>query len=174
MKLLGISGSLRRESTNTKLVLEAARVSGTDRFKLADIDLPLFNEDVEAEGLPDGVARLMDQIESADALVISTPEYNKAPPGALKNALDWVSRRRPMPTVGKPVAVISASAGIAGGQRAKFALYLMLMAFDVRLIPNPEVNLGASAKKFDEAGRLTDETAEKLLTDLMGKLRAAV
>lgn len=173
-KLLGISGSLRRESTNTKLVREAARLFEPSEFRLADLEMPLFNEDVEAAGFPAPVEALMEAIAWADALVISTPEYNKAPPGALKNALDWVSRKKPMVTKGKPVAVLSAAAGISGGQRAKSALYLMLIPFGVRFVFDPEVNLGGSARKFDEAGRLTDEIAEKLLGDLMGSLKAAI
>lgn len=174
MKLLGISGSLRRESTNTKLIREAARLFEPSEFVLADLNLPLFNEDVEAEGIPEAVSTLCAQIAAADAIVISTPEYNKAPPGALKNALDWVSRPRPMATIGKPVAVVSAAAGMAGGQRAKSALYLMLIPFGVRFVFDPEINLGASARKFDEAGRLTDEVAEKLLGSLMASLKDAV
>ncbi len=173
-KLLGISGSLRRESTNTKLVREGARLFGPEEFRLADLNLPLFNEDVEAEGMPEPVQRFCDDIAWADAILISTPEYNKAPPGALKNALDWASRPRPMPTRGKPVAVVSAAAGMAGGQRSKSALYLMLIPFGVRFVFEPEVNLGASSKKLDEAGRLTDEAAEKFLGQLMENLKAAI
>lgn len=174
MRLLGISGSLRRESTNTRLLHEAARLLVPDTFALADLRLPLFDEDLEAEGVPEPVARLIGQIAAADALVIATPEYNRAPPGVLKNALDWVSRPKPMPTVGKPVAVVSAAAGIAGGQRAKSALHLMLIPFGLRFVFDPEVNLGQSGTKFDAAGRLTDPAAERLLERLMQALRAAV
>ena len=174
MKVLGISGSLRKESFNTKLVREAARVLAPEEFALADLDLPLFNEDVEREGIPPKVAALMDAIAAADALIVSTPEYNKAPSGVLKNALDWVSRRRPMPTVGKPVAVISAAAGIAGGQRATSALYLMLVPFGVRFVFDPEVTVGQAASKFGEDGRLADEAALKFLAQKMEALRAAV
>jgi chromate reductase len=173
-KLLGISGALRRESTNTKLVHEAARLFEPREFRFADLRLPLFDEDLEAEDAPEPVERLWEDIRWADAIVISTPEYNKLPSGVLKNALDWTSRPRPMPTVGKPLAVVSASAGIAGGQRSKSALYLGLIPFGVRFVFEPEVNLGQSSTKFDEAGRLTDATAEKLLGRLMEALRAAV
>ena len=173
-KLLGISGSLRRDSTNTKLMHAAARAFAPDHFAVADLRLPLFDEDLEAEGQPPAVAALCEQILWADAIVISTPEYNGAPPGLLKNALDWASRPKPMPTKDKPVAVVSASAGIAGGQRSKSALYLMLLPFGMRRVHAPEVNLGQSGKKFDEAGNLTDEMAEKLLGDLMGALKAAI
>lgn len=173
-KLLGISGSLRQDSTNTKLVREAARLFAPDEFRLADINLPLFNEDLESQGMPASVSALCEQIAWADALILSTPEYNKAPPGSLKNALDWISRVKPMPTKGKPVAVLSAAAGMSGGQRAKSALYLMLIPFGVRFVFDPEVNIGASAKKFDDAGRLTDTFAEKFLGDLMAGLKSAI
>lgn len=172
VRLLGISGSLRAGSYNSMLVREAERIFAPDTFDFADLRLPLFDADLEAQGMPDAVARLCDQIRAADAIVISTPEYNKAPSGVIKNALDWVSRPRPAPMVGKPVAVMSAAAGIAGGQRSTFAFYLMLVAFQVRLINQPEVNVGNASKKFDEAGRLIDERASQALEKQMAALRA--
>ncbi|MCL5777020.1 NAD(P)H-dependent oxidoreductase [Limibaculum sp. FT325] len=173
-RLLGISGALRKGSTNTMLVKEAARLFAPDHFDMADLRLPLYDADLEAEGMPGEVTRLVEQIRAADAIVISTPEYNKAPPGVLKNALDWISRVRPMATEGKPVAPISAAAGMAGGQRATSALYLMLIPFGVRLVTAPEVSVGNSSKKFDADGRLTDEAAEKFLRQKMEALRAAI
>ena len=93
--LLGISGSLRAGSHNRKLVAEAGRVFAPDSFVVGDIGLPLYDGDVEAQGFPDAVERLAAQVRAADAVVISTPEYNKALSGALKNALDWLSRVKP-------------------------------------------------------------------------------
>lgn len=171
-KLLGISGSLRKGSYNTMLVREAARLFAPSAFTMADLNLPLFNEDVEAEGVPAPVQTLTQQILDADAIVISTTEYNKAPSGVLKNALDWVSRPRPAPMVGKPVAVVSAAAGLAGGQRAKSSAYLMLIPFMVDLVLHPEVNVGGASSKFDATGRLTDDGTEKALTALMEALKA--
>lgn len=173
-RLLGISGALRKGSTNTMLVREAARLFAPDHFEMADLRLPLYDADLEAEGMPEAVLRLVEQIRAADAIVISTPEYNKAPPGVLKNALDWVSRVRPMATEGKPVAPVSAAAGMAGGQRATSALYLMLIPFGVKLVTAPEVSVGNSASKFDADGRLTDEAALKFLGQKMAALRAAI
>ncbi|MEL6264265.1 MAG: NADPH-dependent FMN reductase [Pseudomonadota bacterium] len=174
VKLLGISGSLRRESFNTKLVREAARAFGEAEFALADLNLPLFNEDVEAEGVPAPVTVLMDQIAAADAIVLCTPEYNKAPPGVLKNALDWVSRRKPMPTMGKPVAVLSATAGLAGGERSTAALYLMLVPFGVKMVFQPEVFVGRAGTKFGEDGRLSDEATFGFVEKKMAALREAI
>ena len=114
-RILGLCGALRGGSTNRKLLLEAARLFGPCRFEEGDLRLPLFDEDDEiAECIPAAVQKLADQIEAADAVLISTPEYNKAPPGVLKNALDWVSRTKGSPWRDKPVAVMSAAAGRAG------------------------------------------------------------
>lgn len=173
-RLLGISGALRKGSTNTMLVKEAARLFAPDHFEMADLRLPLYDADLEAEGIPEAVTRLCEQIRAADAIVISTPEYNKAPPGVLKNALDWISRVRPLVTEDKPVAPVSAAAGMAGGQRSTSALYLMLVPFKVRFVFHPEVAVGNSSKKFDENGRLTDEAALKFLGQKMEALRAAI
>lgn len=173
-KLLGISGSLRKASYNTMLVHEAARAFAPDHFQMADLNLPLFNADLEAEGQPESVATLCEQIEWADAIVFSTTEYNKAPSGVMKNMLDWVSRPRPAPMVGKPVAVVSAAAGIAGGERAKSAMYLFLAPFWVRLVIQPEVNVGNAADNFDKDGRLINEQKRSALEQLMAALKAEI
>ena len=173
--LLGISGSLRAGATNTKLVKEAARLFDPAEFTLADIDLPLYNGDVEeAEGVPAPVQALADQIAAADAIVISTPEYNKNLPGGLKNALDWVSRTKGGPWAGKPVAIMSAAAGRAGGERAQNSLRLCLQPFRPRLLQGPEVMIANSGNAFGDDGQLTDDFAVKLLTDLMDALRSEV
>ncbi|HEV8037126.1 NAD(P)H-dependent oxidoreductase [Yoonia sp.] len=173
--LLGISGSLRKASTNTLLVQNAAEIFGADTFTLADIDFPLFNGDVEAaDGIPAKVQTLSDQIAAADAVIISTPEYNKAPSGALKNALDWVSRTEGNPWNNKPLAIMSAAAGRAGGERTQFALRLMMMPFRPDILQGPEVLVANSSKEFDENGKLTGEIYIKLLTELMGALKARI
>ena len=172
-KLLGISGSLRRGSYNTMLVREAARVLAPDEVRFADMNLPLFNADLEPDGWPEPVQRLCDDIRWADAVVFSTTEYNKGPSGVMKNALDWVSRPRPAPLAGKPVAVVSAAAGAAGGERAKSAMYLFLVPFQVRLVLHPEVNVGNAEDQFDADGRLTNEPKRRALEKLMASLKAA-
>ena len=124
--------------------------------------------------IPDSVTKLCDQITWADAIVISTPEYNKAPSGVLKNMLDWVSRPRPAPMAGKPVAIMAATAGAAGGQRAQSALFLMLIPFKVRLILNPEVNVGSNYEAFEDNGQLKPGRAADSLEALMGALKAEI
>ena len=173
-RLLGISGSLRKGSYNSMLMREAARLFDPAEFTEADLRLPLYDGDLEkAEGIPAPVQRLADQIAAADAVVISTPEYNKAPSGVLKNALDWASRTDGKPWAGKPVAIMAATAGRAGGERTQFALRLMMVAFRPQILQGPEVLVGQNAGQFDEAGRLTNDRYEAALTELMGDLRAA-
>ena len=173
--LLGISGSLRKASTNTLLVQNAAEIFGADTFTLADIDFPLYNGDVEAaKGIPAKVQTLSDQIAEADAVIISTPEYNKAPSGALKNALDWVSRTDGSPWNNKPLAIMSAAAGRAGGERTQFALRLMMMPFRPDILQGPEVLVANSSDEFDENGKIKGEFYVKLLTELMGELKSQI
>ncbi len=171
--LLGISGSLRKASTNTMLMRNAAEIFGADTFIEGDINFPLYNGDLEeASGIPDAVQTLADQIASADAVIIATPEYNKAISGALKNALDWVSRTKGGPWNGKPVAIMSAAAGRAGGERSQFSLRLAMMAFRPHLLQGPEVLVANSSNEFDADGKLQGEMYIKLLTTLMDDLRA--
>lgn len=170
--LLTISGALRAASTNRALLAEAARLFAPDQYIDADLRLPLYDADIEALGIPPEVQLLADQIAAADAVVISTPEYNKGLSGVLKNALDWVSRTGSNPWLDKPVAILSAAAGRAGGERAQFSLRLCLVAFRPRLLMGPEMMLANSGKAFDENGHLTDAFSRKTLQQLMDALRA--
>lgn len=174
-KLLGMSGSLRKASCNTRLLREAGRLFGEADLTLADLNLPLFNEDDEtATGIPDAVQTLADQIAQADAVLISTTEYNKGISGALKNALDWISRTKPNPLPGKPVAIMSAAAGRAGGERAQVMLRNCLVAFRPRLLQGPEMFLAGASKEFDDDGYLTSEIYQKTLSNLMEALRKEI
>ena len=173
--LLGISGSLRAEATNRKLLREGARLFGECTYIEADLNLPLYDGDAEADnGVPDAVKTLAQQIEEADAVIISTPEYNKGPSGVLKNALDWVSRVEGQHWSGKPVAVMSAAAGRAGGERAQMILRGFMVPFRSRILQGPEIHLAASSSQFDETGQLTGEIYVRELTQLMQSLRAEI
>lgn len=174
-QLLGLSGALRKGSTNSALLREAARLFGECSYTEADLNLPLYDGDAEeAEGIPESVMRLAEQITAADAVIISTPEYNKGPSGVLKNALDWVSRTKLSPWQGKPVAVMSAAAGRAGGERAQMVLRGFMVPFQPRILQGPEVHLAGSSDQFDEAGKLTSEQYTQTLTRLMDALRAEI
>jgi len=142
---------------------------------MADIRMPLYDGDVEdAEGIPAETLTLHAQIAAADAILISTPEYNSNISGVLKNALDWVSREKPGPWAGKPVAILSAAAGRTGGARTQFSLRHCLTPFNPSILQGPEVMIAASRSAFDEAGHLTDERSIKGLQTLMDALKRAV
>ena len=171
-RLLGICGALRAGSTNRLLLAEAMRLYAPAAWEEADLRLPLYDGDLEdAQGIPAPVERLAAQIAAADGVVIATPEYNKALPGVLKNALDWVSRTKGAPWRDKPVAIVSAAGGRAGGERSQFSLRLCLTPFRPRLITGPEVMIAQSDTAFDADGNLTDPRSIRALTDLMAVLR---
>lgn len=171
--LLGISGSLRKSSTNTLLVHEAARAFGPCDFQMGNIRFPLFDEDLESkEGLPSEVMLLCNQILDADAIVIATPEYNKNLSGSLKNAFDWMSRTKKAPFSGKPVAILSASSGRSGGERAQYSLRHCLTPFRAKVIPGPEVFIANAGRAFNADGQLADSAGFGFLTELMQVLRA--
>jgi len=172
-RLLGIAGALRARSYNRKLVREAARLFDPDTFVEANLRLPLYDGDVEeAEGIPVEVQTLAEEIAAADAVVIATPEYNKALSGVLKNALDWISRTKPNPWLEKPVAIMSATAGRAGGERTQYSLRLAMVAFRPLILQGPEVLVAQASQQFD-GDRLVNEQNLKALDELMAALRRA-
>lgn len=171
-KLLLISGSLRKTSYNSMLAREAARLFGPADTTEANIDLPLYNGDVEDEtGAPEALLALVQQINDADALIIAGPEYNKGISGALKNALDWISRVDMPALEHKPTVVLSAAAGRTGGETALFMTQSCLAQFKVRFVFGPAVMVAGASHHFDENGHLTDETYIKALSDRMRILR---
>lgn len=173
--LLGISGALRRESSNTRLMREGARLFGDCTWIEADLRLPLYDGDLEtSEGIPGAVQTLADRIAQADGVLISGPEYNKSISGVLKNALDWVSRVKGNPWKGKPVAIMSSAAGRSGGETGQYMLRHALAPFSPRFALSGAVTLGDGRNQFDENGRLTNERAERLLTNLMEALRVEI
>jgi chromate reductase len=176
MKLLAISGALRAGSTNTRLLREAIRLAGEDvTAEFADIRFPLYDGDLEeAEGVPAPVVAFSEAITAADAVIVSTPEYNKNLSGVLKNALDWLSRKHKGALAGKPVAIMSAASGRAGGERSQFSLRHCLTPFNPDILQGPELMLADARNAFDEDGRLTNERSVEGLSKLMTALRARV
>ena len=174
-KLLTISGSLRQGSFNRMLLKEAARAFGEATVSEADLSLPLYNGDLEqADGIPASVQELADQIKSADAVVIASPEYNKGISGVLKNALDWVSRVEGAVFRNKPTVVVSAAAGRTGGETAQFMTLSCLTQLQARLLPGPAVLVAAASSEFDENGVLQNDINRKALDTRMQALRAEV
>lgn len=177
MRILAISGSLRRESHNTKLLRAAEELLGTDvEFELYDglEAVPPYNEDRDGVGAPSAVADLRARIEAADALLIATPEYNSSIPGQLKNAVDWASRPvRAGALWGKPAVVIGASTGFYGGVWAQAELRKVLATAGARVV-DAEVAVSHADTRFDANGRLVDEETRDELRAALVALRAEV
>ncbi len=172
LRVLGISGSLRKGSYNTALLRAAIGLAPADvEVEVADIStLPLYNEDVRVQGLPEAVAKLREQIARADALVVVTPEYNFSVPGVLKNAIDWASRPPDQPFAGKPLAIMGAAPTQSGTMRAQYHLRQMAVFLDMHPINKPEVFVKNAQNVFDAEGKLTDETTAKLVRQMWDAL----
>ncbi len=170
--ILGISGSLRRASTNTGLLRAAERLlpSGVT-FEIANIgEIPPFNEDHERD-LPAPVREFKEKIRRADGILFAVAEYNYSVSGVLKNAIDWASRPYTDNVWnGKPAAIVSSSSGILGGSRAQYHLRQSFVFLGIRPVTKPEVFVTFNATKFDSAGNLTDAEATKFLGDLVTEL----
>ena len=169
MKVLGISGSLRKASFNTAALKACgALMPAGMTLSIAEIgDLPLFNQDVFDAGLPEPVKRFRAAVAAADGVLIASPEYNFSVSAALKNAIDWASRPPNQVFQDKPIAIFSASAGPMGGARVQYDLRRILGQLWGHVLPRPEVFIGLAPGKFDAQGKLTDETTRKFLSDLL-------
>jgi chromate reductase len=178
MKVLGISGSLRRDSHNTKLLRAAAALlpPGAELELWEDLKaVPPYDADADAsEPRADALHALAGAITEADVVLFSTPEYNHSIPGQLKNALDWLSRPlATSPLRGKPVAVVGASTGLFGAVWAQAELRKVLGAIGARVIDR-ELAVGLADDAFTEAGRLADQDLELVLADLLAELLGEV
>jgi chromate reductase, NAD(P)H dehydrogenase (quinone) len=177
MKILGISGSLRRDSHNAQLLRAAAlQLPPGVELELWEGLKAVPPYDADDDGLPRARAlRELDAaIRDADAVLIATPEYNHSVPGQLKNALDWLSRplaKNPLRT--KPVAVIGASTGLFGAVWAQAELRKVLGAIGARVIDR-ELPVGMAGDAFTEEGRLADPDLELVLADLLADLQGEV
>ena len=174
-RVLGISGSLRRDSHNTSLLRAAAEAAGPDvELELYDglKQIPPYDEDDDVHPRPPSVARLNEAITSADAVLFSTPEYNSSIPGQLKNAIDWVSR--PVATNAlrnKPVAVVGASTGGFGAVWAQAELRKVLSALGARVL-DVELPVPHAHTRFEDGG-LTDDEIRAALEDVLEALTDA-
>lgn len=173
MRVLGISGSLRRDSYNTALLRHAGELFEADgaEFEIYDglRDIPPYDEDHDDDA-PEAVRRIRDAVREADAVFFATPEYNSSIPGGLKNALDWISR--PFATNAmrnKPVAVVGASAGAFGAVWAQAELRKVLAAMGAR-VAEGEAVVGHTSDRFDAEGRLNDRDLEEQVHEVARQL----
>lgn len=172
MKLILFSGSLRRESLNRKFLANADEIlrsiSGVETLvaDLAELNFPVYNGDIEAQGIPQSVQKFSKQIQESDGIVISTPEYNGGIASPVKNALDWVSRIKPMPWTGKPLLLMGASPGALGAVRGLWHTRVPFEAAGTLVFPDmmglPQANLA-----FVESSKLKDTQMKQRLMTLL-------
>lgn len=167
--IVGLCGSLRKASFNrAALRLAGELMPSSMRLDIVEWrDLPPFDGDVLAVGLPALVAALRERLRRADGVLIATPEYNFSVPGGLKNAIDWVSRGEDQPMAMKPVAILSASPGPLGGARVQYDLRKVMLYLNAQVLIKPEVFIASAAGKFDAEGQCTDATTRKFVGDQM-------
>jgi chromate reductase len=170
VNVLAIAGSLRRESSNRR-VLHAASALAPSTLKIDVFDdlaaVPLFNEDLETPHAPPGVERLRSAIAEADGVLIATPEYNQSLPGVVKNIVDWLSRGEPVVLEGKPVGILGATPGSWGTRLAQSMLRHTLTACGALVMPAPQLYLRSAAELFDAQGRLIDSRTQDSLAGFL-------
>jgi chromate reductase len=175
VRVLGISGSLRRDSYNTTLLRAAEELLPS--FVELELwnglkEIPPYDEDDDVQPGPPAVEALREAVADADAVLFATPEYNSSIPGQLKNAIDWLSRPlATSPLRNKPVVVVGASAGAFGAVWSQAELRKVLGATGARVV-DADVAVGHAPTKFDESGRLVDEELRDQLREALGVLLA--
>jgi NAD(P)H-dependent FMN reductase len=166
VRVLVFSASLRAESLNSRLArLAAATVEATggdvDLASMTEFDAPSYDGDIQtSDGFPAGAEELRRRLELADAFVVASPEYNASIPGALKNAIDWVSRFRPQPFNELHGLLVSASPSMVGGNRGLWALRIPFEHLGARLYPDM-FSLAQAHKAFDSEGRIANEQLQE-------------
>lgn len=173
LRVVGLCGSLRRDSYNRALLEEASRQM-PDGMQLDIVpwtDVPIYGASELQGDWPDTVIALGDALAQADAVLIACPEYNFGIPGGFKNALDWLSRLPVPPLRGRPVALLGASTGPLGTARVQYELRRVLHCMDAHVLAKPEIFVGNAKAKFDTGGRLTDDIARAFMRDQMHALR---
>jgi chromate reductase, NAD(P)H dehydrogenase (quinone) len=172
VKILGISGSFRKDSFNTAVLRNAqGLVPENAVLEIFNIkDIPPFNQDLE-QNLPQAVIDFKQRIIASDGILFVTPEYNYSIPGVLKNAIDWASRPYGNSAwSGKTAAIISASPGMLGGSRAQYHLRQVFIFLDVYPLMQPEVIIPLVTEKFSKDGQLTDEKTKAKIAELLQSL----
>ena len=172
IKILGIAGSLRKQSFNLAALRAAQQLCPADaKIEICTLEgIPGFNQD-EEQNPPQKVIELKSRVRTADAILFATPEYNYGLPGVLKNAIDWASRPYgDSAWSGKPVAIMSAALSMGGGVRAQYQLRQSFVFLNMDAVVQPEVAIGNAPQRYDAQGNLTDETSKKLIAQLVKNL----
>lgn len=172
----GISGSLRKDSLNTRLLKNLRDLLPEDvTFEILSIaDIPMYNADLDLPGAkerPVPVTMFRDKLVKAAGIVIVSPEYNYSIPGGLKNAIDWASRGEDSPLLNKPVALMGATPGMWGTARMQLAFHSVFQFLNMKPVYKPEILVAQAKDKFDEHGQLKDEKAKDLIRKKLERLK---
>jgi chromate reductase len=167
LNITAICGSLRKASFN-RMLMQATIGLAPAGMKITEAPawaaIPIYNfDEQQSGGFPASVTAWADAIRAADGVLIVSPEYNWTIPGGLKNAIDWVSRMKEQPFKDKAVLLQSAAGGLLGGSRAQYHLRQSLISLDATCYGRPEVLITMAAQKFDESGKIKDQTAVDLI-----------
>lgn len=177
LRIVGVPGSLRRGSFNRALLRAAVEVAPEElEIGVHPLDdVPLYDGDVEAAGVPPGVAALRAAVETADGVLIVTPEYNHGVPGVMKNAVDWLSRPpRPQAFDGKPVGIMGATPGRFGTRASQYQLRQSLTPLNAYVMPQPQMLVLGARELFDDDLQLTDQGTRERLGSFLGAFAAWV
>ncbi|MBY5921320.1 NADPH-dependent FMN reductase [Ferrimonas balearica] len=176
ISVLAICGSLRRDSLNRQLMLNALDLAPDHlEFRVAEISgLPLYNADIESVGFPDAATNLHQQLCASDAVLIITPEYNYSIPAPLKNAIDWLSRFNQQGFNNKPVAIMGASPGRLGTARCQYHLRQVLVCLNAWVLNRPEIMISGAHLAFDEQGKLKERATQDRIREQLIALAAMV
>lgn len=172
MRFLMFAASARQDSVNRKLIELAASMivsagHHVDYAHFSEFDVPLYHGDINAEkGIPDNAKKLITRMHEADAVIISSPEYNFSTPGTLKNLIDWVSRETPMPWTNQVILLMSASPALAGGVRGLWHTRVPLEGCGAIVYPNM-FSLAGAYSAFKEDGTLQDASLMQRLKELL-------
>ena len=172
MKILFFAGSLRKQSLNKKFVnvaFEIAKAKGgcePELIDLLDYEMPVYNQDIQDAGFPQTASRFIEKVMSAQAIVISSPEYNGSISSVLKNTVDWSSRGPKNPWAGKQVLLLGASPGALGATRGLWHGRQPFTVLSAHVYPDM-MGLPKANEAFDEQGRLKDKASHERLAKLV-------
>ena len=172
MKILVYSASLREESVNLKLSKLIAKVAEShgaevDFARINEFDMPMYNfDDQESSGVPAGAQALGERITAADGMILTSPEYNWLPPATIKNAVDWLSRIKPVPLDRKSILLSSATPSLVGGVRGLMSLRVSFEALGTWVYPKM-FTLAQAPGAFNDDGTLANEDLAKMLNSMV-------
>ena len=177
--LIGMSGSLRKDSFNTRLLFAVQELlpENVTMGIVSIADQPLYNADLDlpcAKQRPPIVQQFREVLATADGFVFVSPEYNYSIPGGLKNAIDWASRGEEAPLMNKPVVVMGATPGMWGTVRMQTAFLPVFTFLNMKPVLKPEILIAQASKKFDVQGKLTDDKAKDLIKQKLEALKELI